>query len=67
MPPTATKAPYKKKQVSYPVNDFDYRLVDSGDGKKLEQFGPHYFIRPAPQAIWSKRLPEKEWEQAVGE
>lgn len=67
MPPTTLKAPYKKKQPQYPVKDFDYRLVDTGDFKKLERFGPHYFIRPAPQAIWPKRLPEKEWKQAVGE
>jgi len=34
----------------------DYRLVDSGDGRKLEQFGAFRFIRPEPQALWSPRL-----------
>jgi 23S rRNA (cytosine1962-C5)-methyltransferase len=34
----------------------DYGLVDSGDGRKLERYGPHRFIRPEPQALWSPRL-----------
>ena len=33
-----------------------YRLLDSGHGRKLEQFGPHAFIRPEPQAMWSPRM-----------
>ena len=31
----------------------DYGLVDSGDGRKLERYGRHRFIRPEPQALWS--------------
>ena len=42
----------------------DYRLVDSGHGRKLERYGPYRFIRPEPQALWSPRL--AEW-QADGE
>ncbi|MCB2084332.1 MAG: class I SAM-dependent methyltransferase [Sphingomonadaceae bacterium] len=42
----------------------DYGLVDSGNGRKLERYGPHRFIRPEPQAMWQPRLPE--W-QADGE
>ena len=38
----------------------DYGLVDSGHGRKLERYGPHRFIRPEPQAMWSPRL--GEWE-----
>lgn len=34
----------------------DYGLVDSGDGRKLERYGPHRFIRPEPQALWMPRL-----------
>lgn len=41
-----------------------YRLLDSGDGRKLESFGDYSFIRPEPQAMWTPRLPE--W-QAAGE
>jgi 23S rRNA (cytosine1962-C5)-methyltransferase len=39
-----------------------YRLIDSGHGRKLEQFGPYSFIRPEPQAMWSPRL--AVWEAA---
>jgi 23S rRNA (cytosine1962-C5)-methyltransferase len=45
-------------------NWIDYALVDSGDGLKLERFGPYTFIRPEVQAMWSRSLPEKEWAQA---
>jgi 23S rRNA (cytosine1962-C5)-methyltransferase len=34
----------------------DYALIDSGDGRKLERYGPHRFIRPDTQAIWRPRL-----------
>lgn len=34
----------------------DYWLVDSGHGRKLEQFGMFRFIRPEPQAMWAPRL-----------
>ncbi|WP_324828018.1 class I SAM-dependent methyltransferase [Qipengyuania zhejiangensis] len=37
-----------------------YRLLDSGDGRKLESFGPHSFIRPEPQAMWSPRI--EDWQ-----
>ena len=32
-----------------------YRLLDSGHGRKWERYGPHRFIRPEPQAMWSPR------------
>ena len=35
-----------------------YRLLDSGHGRKFEEYGPYRFIRPEPQAMWSPRLPE---------
>lgn len=38
----------------------DYGLVDSGDGRKLERYGPHRFIRPEPQALWSPR--QADWD-----
>jgi 23S rRNA (cytosine1962-C5)-methyltransferase len=53
--------------LAYPLDDFDYRLLDSGGFQKLERFGEHHFIRPAPQAIWPKTLPDSEWRQAKGE
>ena len=33
----------------------DYALIDSGEGRKWERFGPHSFIRPEPQAMWRRR------------
>ncbi|UCD12393.1 MAG: class I SAM-dependent methyltransferase [Nitrospinaceae bacterium] len=55
-----------RRTTPYPIDGFDYRLLDSGDFQKLEQFGPHRFIRPAPQAIWPKTLPVEEWRKADG-
>ncbi len=34
----------------------DYGLIDSGDGRKLERYGAHRFIRPDTQAIWRPKL-----------
>ena len=42
----------------------DYGLVDSGNGRKLERYGPYRFIRPEPQALWAPASPD--W-QADGE
>ncbi|MBN2387229.1 MAG: class I SAM-dependent methyltransferase [Anaerolineales bacterium] len=41
----------------------DYELLDSGDGQKLERFGPYLFIRPEVQALWPRRQPEL-WKAA---
>ncbi len=41
-----------------------YRLLDSGHGRKLEEYGPYRFIRPEPQAMWRPRL--TDWD-AQGE
>ncbi|GAB4504321.1 MAG: class I SAM-dependent rRNA methyltransferase [Anaerolineales bacterium] len=42
----------------------DYALLDSGEGMKLERFGPYTFVRPEVQAMWPRTLPAKEWEGA---
>src|SRR5690606_24727783 len=39
----------------------DYELIDCGDFEKLERFGNTVLIRPEPQAVWKKGLPESEW------
>ena len=44
----------------------DYSLLDSGDGNKLERFGPYIFSRPEPQAIWKKNLSSKVWTNISG-
>jgi 23S rRNA (cytosine1962-C5)-methyltransferase len=40
----------------------DYALIDSGDGEKLERFGPYTFVRPDSQALWPRKLAEKDWQ-----
>ncbi len=42
----------------------DYELLDSGNGQKLERFGPYRFVRPEAQAMWSRALPPGTWEEA---
>ena len=42
----------------------DYELLDSGDGQKLERFGPYIFARPEVQALWSRALPAENWQAA---
>lgn len=42
----------------------DYALIDSGAGRKLEQYGPYRIVRPEGQALWLPALPEAEWEKA---
>lgn len=44
--------------------DVGYELLDSGDQTKLERFGEYVLSRPAPQAIWSRRLPSRVWTEA---
>ena len=39
----------------------DYALIDSGNGRKLEQYGPYRIERPEGQAIWLPALPAEEW------
>lgn len=47
---------------SYPQN-WDYKLIDSGEGFRLEQWGKVLLARPDPQAIWKKHLSENEWRK----
>ncbi len=42
----------------------DYALLDSGDGQKLERFGPYTLVRPEAEAVWRPALPEKTWQAA---
>ena len=41
-----------------------YRLLDSGNLKKLEQVGPYRLVRPALNAFWGPTLDASEWESA---
>lgn len=42
----------------------EYALLDSGDKQKLEKYGDFVLVRPDPQAIWAKKIPEKDWQKA---
>ena len=42
----------------------DYTLLDSGNGLKLERFGPYTFVRPEHQAVWRPALAKKDWQSA---
>ncbi len=42
----------------------DYALIDSGDGRKLERYGPYTVVRPEPQGMWTPRQPAEAWENA---
>lgn len=53
----------KQPQLLTPLSWEDYELLDSGNFEKLERFGPWTTVRPEPQAIWNKSLPESEWNR----
>jgi 23S rRNA (cytosine1962-C5)-methyltransferase len=42
----------------------DYALLDSGNGRKLERYGPYTVVRPEPQCLWTPRLPTSAWDAA---
>ena len=42
----------------------NYQLIDAGNFKKLERFGPYLISRPSAQAVWRPSLPQSEWRKA---
>ncbi|MHB8283965.1 MAG: class I SAM-dependent methyltransferase, partial [Caulobacteraceae bacterium] len=42
----------------------DYALLDSGDGRKLERYGPLTVVRPEPQCFWRPTLAADVWDAA---
>jgi 23S rRNA (cytosine1962-C5)-methyltransferase len=58
--------PLPTLQFLTPAHWADYELLDSGGGAKLERFGRYRFVRPEPQAYWTRARPEKEWAAANG-
>lgn len=43
---------------------WDFDLLDTGNGYRLEKWGEVILSRPDPQIIWQKSLPQKEWDKA---
>jgi 23S rRNA (cytosine1962-C5)-methyltransferase len=50
--------------LAWPTTWEEYALLDSGDGSRLERFGPYTVARPEPHALWRRALPEREWQKA---
>ncbi len=46
---------------------WDFELLDSGEGFRLERFGGVKLKRPDPQVIWKKSLPEMDWKSVDAE
>lgn len=44
--------------------EYTYTLLDSGDGQKLERFGPYVLVRPCAQAVWKPALSSSKWAEA---
>ncbi len=42
----------------------DYELIDCGNKRRLERFGPFIIDRPAPQALWPPQLSADTWKNA---
>lgn len=43
---------------------WDFELLDTGNGFRLEKWGEAILMRPDPQAIWQPNLPQDEWHKA---
>lgn len=44
---------------------WDYELLDTGVGFRLEKWGNLILQRPDPQIIWPRSLPDGEWHKAA--
>ncbi|MDP2789193.1 MAG: class I SAM-dependent methyltransferase [bacterium] len=53
-------------KIFTPNSWVDYTLLDTGEGEKLERLGEYTFVRPCEDAVWSKTLPKKDWENITG-
>ena len=42
----------------------DYKLIDCGQGRRLEKFGNIICDRPAPMAMWKKALSQECWRKS---
>lgn len=53
--------------VEAPESWKEYALLDSGDGRKLEQVGPYRLVRPEARALWEPSSAEDEWKKVSAE
>lgn len=61
-PPTPTP-PHQLLTAHWPA----YQLLDTGSGRKLEQWGPHIIQRDEPKAWWKPSLGRAEWQRAINQ
>jgi 23S rRNA (cytosine1962-C5)-methyltransferase len=65
MPPRSGERPRQTVPVILETpGEAGYRLLDTGAGLKLEQYGDIRVVRPEAQALWPKALDEGEWDRA---
>jgi 23S rRNA (cytosine1962-C5)-methyltransferase len=50
----------------YTKENWDYELLDTGEGEKLERVGKYKFVRPFEDAVWAKSLAKKDWAEVDG-
>ncbi len=41
----------------------NYELIDSGEGRRLEKWGPYILDRPDPEVLWKKTLSQTDWQK----
>ncbi|WP_296598098.1 class I SAM-dependent methyltransferase [Phenylobacterium sp.] len=63
-PPQTAPEVAAQSEVMRTTGWTDYALLDSGGGRKLEQYGPYKVVRPEPQCLWTPRLPASAWDGA---
>ncbi|MTI43967.1 23S rRNA (cytosine1962-C5)-methyltransferase [Roseibium hamelinense] len=69
-PHTSRFADYGRPPVqTYPViletkGWKDYKLLDMGEGQKLERYGRYTIVRPEPQAMGQRRKKPSQWDRA---
>lgn len=65
-PPGAAASTWVPSGLTALVSDgwADYALLDCGEGLKLERYGRITVVRPEPQAMWRRHLPETVWDKA---
>lgn len=44
--------------------DLEYKLIDTGDKRKLESYNGYIMDRPDPQALWPQKTDKKIWQKA---
>ena len=63
-PPAKNRLPEMAPVILEASGDRGYALLDSGNGRKLERYGPYVIERPEGQALWRPALDPREWRKA---